>query len=99
MLAARRVNELERVRNNLLNLKLSNGIQSIRPEIVALDLAETNQLPDKANEILRKFAHVDVLINNGGVSVRSDALTTSHDVDVRLMNVNYFGTIRLTKGL
>lgn len=98
VLAARRINELERVRNNLLNLKLSNGIQSIRPEIIALDLAELSQLPDKANEILRKCAHVDVLINNGGVSVRSDALSTSHDVDVRLMNVNYFGAIRLTKG-
>lgn len=98
VLTARRVNELERVRNNLLNLKLANGIQSVRPEIIALDLAELSQLPDKANEILRKCAHVDVLINNGGVSVRSDALSTSHDVDVRIMNVNYFGAIRLTKG-
>lgn len=98
VLTARRVNELERVRNNLSNLKLANGIQSVRPEIISLDLAELSQLPEKANEIQRKCAHVDVLINNGGVSVRSDALSTSHDVDVRIMNVNYFGAIRLTKG-
>lgn len=99
ILSARRIGELERVRNNLLNSKLNDGIPSHRPEIVAMDLFELNRIPEKAADILRKCAHVDILINNGGVSLRSDVLSTSHDVDVRLMNVNYFGAVRLTKGL
>lgn len=98
VLAARRIGELERVRRNLLNRKLSAGIESIRPEIVPLDLEQIQQLPDKAHQILRSNLHVDILINNGGVSLRSDALTVKQEVDVQLMNINYFGAIALTKG-
>lgn len=99
VLAARRVGELERVRRNLLNTKLPTGIQSIRPEIVPMDLAQLNELPEKAHRILRSCLHVDILINNGGVSLRSDALSVKPDVDMHLMNVNYFGAITLTKGM
>lgn len=98
MLAARRIGELERVRRNLLNTKLLPGIESIRPEIVPLDLEQIQQMPDKAHQILRSNLHVDILINNGGVSLRSDALTVKQEVDVQLMNINYFGAIALTKG-
>lgn len=98
VLAARRVGELERVRRNLLNTKLVDGIQSIRPEILPLDLAELNDIPEKAHHILRTCLHVDVLINNGGISLRSDVLSVKQEVDIRLMNVNYFGSIALTKG-
>lgn len=99
VLCARRAGELERVRRNLLNTKLPNGIQSIRPEIVVLDLAQLNELPDKAHRILRTCLHVDILINNGGVSLRSDVLSVKQEVDVQLMNVNYLGAITLTKGI
>lgn len=99
VLAARRVGELERVRRNLLNTKLPNGIESIRPEIVPLDLAQINQIADKAHQILRSNLHVDILVNNGGVSLRSDVLTVKQEVDLQLMNVNYFGAIALTKGI
>lgn len=99
VLAARRAGELERVRRNLLNSKLSNGIQSIRPEILTLDLAELNQLPDKVHHILRSCLHVDILINNGGISLRSDVMSVKQEVDLKLMNVNYFGAVALTKAL
>lgn len=99
VLAARRVGELERVRRNLLNTKLATGIESIRPEILPLDLEQIQQMGDKAHQILRSNLHVDILINNGGVSLRSDALTVKQEVDVQLMNINYFGAIALTKGI
>lgn len=99
VLCARRVGELNRVRQNLLKTKLPNGIQSIRPEIVILDLAQLDELPDKADRILRTCLHVDILINNGGVSLRSDALSVKQEIDLQLMNVNYFGAIALTKGI
>lgn len=99
VLAARRVGELERVRRNLLNKKLPNGIESIRPIIIPIDLADISQLPEKANQILRSCLHVDILINNGGVSLRSDALNVKQEIDIQIMNVNYFGAILLTKGI
>lgn len=98
-MASRRAGELERVRRNLLNAKLNPGVQSIRPEIVPLDLAELSQLPEKAYQILRSCLHVDILINNGGISLRSDVVSVKQEVDVRLMNVNYLGSVTLTKGM
>lgn len=97
ILAARRLGELERVRRDLLNIKLNDGIQSIRPDILILDLSDPSQVIEKANQILASGI-IDILINNGGVSLVSDVRTVKQDVDARVMNVNYFGTIALTKG-
>lgn len=97
VLAARRVNELERVCHNLLNLHVDN-VETHQPIVVALDLGDIQSLPAKAAVILAKCDHVDILINNGGVSVRTDVLSAKIDVDVRVMNVNYLGTVALTKG-
>lgn len=97
-MAARRAHELERVCHNLLNLHI-NTVQTHRPEVVPLDLADVKSLSSKAAHILDKCGHVDILINNGGVSVRTDVLTAKTEVDVRVMNINYLGTVALTKGI
>lgn len=101
VLASRRLGELERVRNNLLNLRLENDEQRqqlIRPEIFQLDLANVEQLTEKCEQILNLCNHVDVVINNGGVSLRSDTISVKTDVDIRMMYTNYFGAVTLTKG-
>ena len=41
---------------------------------------------------------VDIVINNAGMSSRGSATDTSLDVDVTIMNINYFGQIAVTKG-
>lgn len=97
VLSARREHELERVRQDLLLIQVS-GVETYRPEIVPLDLGEIKSLPAKASKILTKFGHVDILINNGGISVRTDVLSAKTEVDVRVMTVNYLGTVALTKG-
>jgi short-subunit dehydrogenase len=45
------------------------------------------------------IGHVDILINNGGIGQRSLAKETSLEVDRRIMEVDFFGTIALTKAL
>jgi len=40
-----------------------------------------------------------VLINNGGISQRSWSWETSLEVDYRIMNINFFGAVILTKAL
>lgn len=66
--------------------------------MLPLDLTDLNGLPDKVAEIEKIFGHIDILINNGGVSVRADVLSTAMDVDIKVMLVNYFGSVALTKG-
>lgn len=67
--------------------------------ILPLDLEKYTELPEKVNEAILRFGSVDILVNNGGVSQRSLVKDTLVAVDKRLMNINYLGTVALTKAL
>ena len=92
ILSARRAEELQRVAGNA---KLTAADYLILP----LDLNAPDTFDAKKNEAIQRFGHVDILINNGGVSQRSLAKDTTVAVDRQIMEVNYFGTIALTKAL
>lgn len=62
-------------------------------------MTDLNALPVKVNQILEIFGHIDILVNNGGISVRSDVASSSVDVDIRVMMVNYFGSVAMTKAV
>jgi len=94
ILAARRLEELKRVQSDLLNAK-----PNYEPVIVKLDLEDFNSIPAIINKILEDHGRIDILVNNGGVSVRGSALATSIEVDIKIMNTNYLGTIALTKAI
>lgn len=66
--------------------------------MVQLDLADSSAIAQKCNDVLVLFGHVDILINNAGISSRGTVLETSSEVDRKVMEVNFFGTIALTKG-
>lgn len=68
------------------------------PVVVPLDLSDLNSLKEKVDHILKIFGHIDILVNNGGVGVRADVLSTAIDIDIKVMLVNYFGSVALTKG-
>ncbi|XP_065094087.1 dehydrogenase/reductase SDR family protein 7-like [Ochlerotatus camptorhynchus] len=95
VLAARRKQELERVRKDLLALHTTVVTHS--PLVIPLDLSHINSLPNKVKEVLEIHGQIDILINNGGVSVRSDCISTAIEVDIKVMLVNYFGTVALSK--
>ncbi|XP_055916636.1 dehydrogenase/reductase SDR family protein 7-like [Eupeodes corollae] len=97
VLAARRQDELERVRKSLLNTE-ANDV-TYPPVVMPLDLSELNSLQGVVDKILKIHNKVDILINNGGISVRSDVMTSAIDVDVKVMLVNYFGAVALTKAV
>ena len=67
--------------------------------ILKLDLEENNDFQEKVTEVLSKFKTIDLLINNGGISQRSIASETQIEVDRKIMEINYFGTIALTKSV
>lgn len=91
ILSARRKDELERVRFRCMH---QSDIL-----ILPLDLADAASIAQKAKKAESFFGHVDVLINCGGISQRDRAVNTRLEVDRQLMEVNYFGTIALTKAL
>ncbi|MBV1888210.1 MAG: SDR family NAD(P)-dependent oxidoreductase, partial [Urechidicola sp.] len=67
--------------------------------IVPLNLEDYTNFTPVVESAISKFGRIDLLINNGGISQRSLAKDTAIMVDKRIMDVNYMGTMALTKGL
>jgi short-subunit dehydrogenase len=93
IISARRKEELERVKGNCP----AAAQPFIR--ILPLDLGEPSTLQLHTEAAIQLFGHIDLLINNGGISQRSLAKDTTLDVDRKIMEVDYFGTLALTKYL
>ncbi|OPJ87373.1 dehydrogenase/reductase SDR family member 7B isoform A [Patagioenas fasciata monilis] len=70
-----------------------------KPHTVVFDLSDTKTVLNAAEEILKYLGHVDILINNAGISFRGTVVDTGLDVDKKVMETNYFGPIALTKAL
>lgn len=63
-----------------------------------LDLADLKDISTFAQKTLEVHNQIDILVNNGGISVRATAISSAVDIDLKLMVVNYFGSVALTKG-
>jgi dehydrogenase/reductase SDR family protein 7B len=68
------------------------------PEIIQLDLADFDSIVKAAQAALGIHGNIHILINNAGMSYRGEIMDTAMDVQTKLMAVNYFGHIALTKG-
>ena len=67
--------------------------------ILPLDLEEHSVFELKVTEAIQAFGKIDMLINNGGISQRSLAEDTGFSVDKRIMDINYLGTVGLSKAV
>ncbi|PRD28541.1 UNVERIFIED_CONTAM: Dehydrogenase/reductase SDR family protein 7-like [Trichonephila clavipes] len=95
ILAARRTDALEKVKKDLMEKYPSKSI----PVVLTLDLLDLKKMPEKAKEALDIYGHIDILVNNGGISYRGEIADTDLDVDLRVMFTNYFGPVALTKAI
>lgn len=87
-----------RNREELYRVKMAAKMM-MNIHVLPLDLSETSSLNDKAADALRIFGRIDLLINCGGISQRALALDTELDTEQRIMNVNYWGTVILSKAV
>lgn len=90
ILSARSVDKLEQ-----LKTKLAKGDH----RVIALDLAQPEQVLQHVKSTINEIGQLDILINNGGVSQRSLFLENDFSVYRQLMEVNYFGLVALTKAV
>jgi len=91
ILSARKEQELQRVKRTMPTPE--------NCKVLPLDLTDQNSFAEKTKEAIGAFGHIDIVLHNGGISQRSLIKETSLDVDRKLMEVNFFGTIGLTKAL
>jgi short-subunit dehydrogenase len=68
-------------------------------KLLPFDLANLDQLPQQVDTALSFHGRVDCLINNAALAIRDYALATDLKVDKKLMDINYFGPMILTKQL
>ncbi len=94
LLVARRVDDLERVRAQIVE---EGGQASAYP----CDLTDAEAVDGLVKQVLEDHGAVDYLVNNAGRSIRRSlhlSYDRPHDFE-RTMAINYFGPVRLTLGL
>jgi short-subunit dehydrogenase len=90
ILSGRREAELERVAASCAD---GPGTVTVLP----FDITDAAAREAAAQQVLDGFERIDILVNNAGIGQRSLAKETSLDVDRRIMEVDFFGPVALTK--
>jgi dehydrogenase/reductase SDR family member 7B len=65
--------------------------------ILLFEATQYDALPDVVAQAIAWQGHVDVLVNNAGISQRSLAINTDFKVYRDLMEIDFFGPLRLTQ--
>ena len=68
-------------------------------KVIPFDLGDENAIKEAVKTVFDDKIKVDCLLNFGGISQRSFVSETPLFVDRKLFEVNYFGTIALTKAI
>lgn len=92
IMSSHETEELERVKKEI-------GKLEHEPVIVPFDLSVPEMVEDAADSVINKMGKVDIFFSNGGVSTRTAALETSLEVDRKVMEINYFSGLIITKKL
>jgi dehydrogenase/reductase SDR family protein 7B len=91
ILSGRREEELERVKNACRHPG--------QVQIVPLDLGEIPSLEAKVERAISCFGHIDIMVHNGGITQRSLVIDTDLAMHRRMMEVDYFSYVVVTKAL
>jgi short-subunit dehydrogenase len=88
VLAARRVERLEQIKNDLPQTNILT---------VSADVSIEQDCQKLIEEAVSHFGKIDVLINNAGISMRALFADAELGVIKKLMDVNFWGTVYCTK--
>jgi short-subunit dehydrogenase len=90
ILSGRRADELERVKSDCTGWP---GSVTVLP----FDITDTAAREAAAAQVLDQFPRIDILVNNAGVGQHSLLCETDLDVERRIMEIDFFGPIALSK--
>ncbi len=91
IISGRSIENLEKVKRHCLH--------PARVEVLPIDLEQPDTLSAKTEQALTLFGRVDFMMHNAGVALRDRVIHTSMDMDRRIMQVNYFAPVAITKAL
>ena len=92
VLTARRAEELIRVAGK-------TGLPEEAILILPADLYQYDEVNSLTEKVMARFGRVDVLFNNAGISSRALAIESPVEIDRKVMDIDYFSVIALTKSV
>ena len=81
--------------------RVAGECSSLTGSVIAVpfDLGETSGIEELAADVAKREGRIDMLLNIGGISQRALLKDTPLWLDRKIMEINYFGTIALTKAV
>jgi len=100
ILSSRNESQLQTVALRCVKISApSDGKKRKSPDffVVPVDMASTESIAKAWAEVGKLNRPIDILINNAGISQRSLTRDTGTEIDRKVMELNFFGTLTLTK--
>jgi short-subunit dehydrogenase len=92
VLTARREEELLRV-------KKATGLPDSDILVLPFDVTEFDKATWATAQIISKFSRIDIMVHNAGISQRSYIKDTDMEVYRRIMDVDFYSTVAITKAI
>jgi len=67
--------------------------------VIHMDLGDFSTMPALVSKAIAETGRIDILVNNAGISQRSLIADTHFEVYKKLIDINYLGTVALTKAV
>ncbi len=84
-----------RNQDKLYDLQISHSTKPLH--CIVADVSNFNDCKLFIDSTIKQFGHIDILINNAGISMRTLLKDAELDVFRKVMDINYFGTVYCTK--
>lgn len=97
VLAARSIDKLEKIAEEISQQSTVNGQQSDRVLCVKTDVTKEEDCKNLIEKTIARYGKMDVLVNNAGISMRAVFMDMDLKVMKTLMDTNFWGTVYCTK--
>jgi short-subunit dehydrogenase len=68
-------------------------------EVLSLDMLQPGNFPELAEKVIQEFKRIDILIHVAGISQRALVQETEMETVRKIMEINFFGAVALTKAV
>lgn len=92
ILTARNVEKLEALKNKCI-------AHSPSCMVLPMDLVDIDKIPEGVDKVLAEYGQIDMLVNNAGISQRALTRDADLSIDRKVMELNFFSPVALTKAV
>ena len=96
VLAARSIDKLEKIAEELNNRYAAHGSQ-LTAHCIKTDVTKEEDCKNLIEKTIERFGKIDILVNNAGISMRAVFKDLDLNVMRSLMDTNFWGTVYCTK--